>query len=196
MEFFEGTNWTAVFAALITGLVGIVSAFLPITYQWLKARRERKALRAGILAEIEAIAALIRERGYEQQFEKVLSRGRGSDMPTWEDEEMNLNTAYTMKVPMFLPRAVLFQQSLGRLEGFSPGEYQRIVMFHLLLQTVLDDTQPGGALYAGTTVFKRVEQTRDALRQALVKANELRPKCTWWTFCGHHEALKSQASDV
>lgn len=164
----SGIDWTTVLVVLATGLS---AAFGPAFMQWRAASNEQKAVRAALLAEVTALASVIRGRDYRGVISKshlelcrsALGNGFGKGFATCE-------------IPVPELYNLIYRQNIMHLGYLSPQEAADIVHFYQLIQAVVVDVSPGGALCEGTDDDEAFRQAIGLLDSALDIADRLAGK--------------------
>lgn len=176
-------NWTAVLTALIGAAAG---ATAPLIMHYSGGRRERESVRAAILAEISSLADIIERRGYEHDLwceQANLESRLQAAMPGEEVEAASLH------VPIPKDYNLIYRQNCQRLGVLAPREASQVVQFYQLLQSVIADISPGGAVCEGTHDPEIVGETMRILSEAmdvavrLVSTSDLPPGVDrMWTY--------------
>lgn len=176
-------NWTAVFTAVIGAAAGISA---PLIMHYSGGRQERESVRAAIIAEISSLADIIERRGYEHDLwcEQANLENRLQAAIAGEEVE-----AASFHAPIPKDYNLVYRQNCQRLGMLAPMEASQVVQFYQLLQSVIADISPGGAVYEGTFNPEIVGETLRLLGEAmdvavkLVSVNDLPPGIDrMWTY--------------
>ncbi|MGE8499089.1 MAG: hypothetical protein ACN6O6_16400 [Pseudomonas sp.] len=187
---FDGTDWTTVFVAAITGATALIGALLTLTLHLSEGRRERKSVRAALLAEVAALAHLMRENDYLEEL-KVDIGNLHLRLSTARPFMSQTVEPLYYQIPVPETYNLIYRTNISRLGALKPVEAEQIVLFYQLLQSIIVDASPGGYLADGTHDLRKVESTIQMLSKALDLAFKLRAKRPWWTLCGLIERVKS-----
>ncbi|MBX6032261.1 hypothetical protein ISE67_16290 [Pseudomonas aeruginosa] len=160
---FDGTDWTTV----LVGLIGAAAGAGPTLYLHLSGvRRERRAVKAAILAEIRALVELIERRGYLSDARKerqTLSLRLARATPFTQQEVAEV--FFQVLVPP--DYNLIYRENATRLGCLEPGEAAQVVKFYQLIQSVIADVTPGGLLYEGTRDVGQIDQTLTIFEEAM-----------------------------
>ncbi|KGE77407.1 hypothetical protein [Halomonas salina] len=126
------TGWFTVGAAVIGFMAAMLSTVL---VEYLKRRHETRILRASLMAEISAMAEIIRSRRYIQALQD------GAEMRRFR-LGVNVPDDYF----------IVYKSNTARLGLLSAHEAKRIVRLYHLVESVVQDVTPGGVLHKGGVV--------------------------------------------
>ncbi|MBT1120766.1 hypothetical protein [Stutzerimonas nitrititolerans] len=167
---FEGADWTTIFVALAAG---VTAAAGPISLHLMDARKERAGVRAALIAEVVALAGVIRIRKYCEDLEKTAQnlslRARASppfSPAIEEDFRVSIPDQYNL----------IYRENASRLGCLKPSEAVDVVRFYQLVLAVIADMSPGGSLYEGTASADSFLENRTMLIAALALADRLARK--------------------
>lgn len=180
---FEGTDWTTVFVAAVSGFTGLAGASVSLVLHYSEGARARKSVRAALIAEVGALAYLLRENAYADEMEQNVQELQ-ERLETARRSNQNQVVAMDYEVPVPENYNLIYRENVSRLGVLKPREAEQIVLFYQLLQSVKADVSPGGYLADGTVEVEKVESTIHMLRSALNLADQLSGKGSRWTFCG------------
>ncbi|WP_404462983.1 hypothetical protein LG331_09325 [Vreelandella aquamarina] len=153
----ESSHWSRFGAPAISAFFGFIVAF--VSGAALERRREKRltaTLRAALLAEISAMAEVIRGRGYIE----ALQEGVRGDRDTLR---ANIPDDYF----------TIFKSNTDKIGHLNPVEAARIVRLYHLVESVAQDVKPGGVLYDGSGGRIVYQQGVEFLETALNIADEL-----------------------
>lgn len=166
---FDGADWTTILVAAITGTTAAIGPV--IMGAWTR-RNEKKSVRAAILAEVSALAEIVRDRDYIGTLEKMerdLSLRRQC-APFAEDSV----EGYSLQVVVPPDYNLMYRANSEKLGALKPLEATRVVYFYQLIQSVAVDMGPGGAAHDGTNDPAVFRESRLMLEKALLIADQLR----------------------
>lgn len=153
----QNSGWFTLGAAGLGGVFGICASWLPTAWSERQRRQhETQTLRASLIAEITAMAAIIRSRGYLED----LQAGAGGRIQTLK---VNVPDDYFR----------VFKANVGRLGLLEPDEASRIVTLYQLTESVIQDVVPGGVLSTGEGGQAAFQHDLAFLRRALTLADQL-----------------------
>lgn len=156
VESASSTDWTVVFVALITGLTAAVG---PVLMHVLQARKERLAVGAALIAEVTALALIIRARRYCEDLEETI-----------QDLNNGLTVEY-FKLPIPEEYNLIYRQNADKLGCLPADDAAKVVRFYKLLMAVMADMSPGGALYEGEAGPENYAENVVLLQDALAIAD-------------------------
>jgi hypothetical protein len=119
-------------------------------------------LLASLLAEISALLQIIEHRKYHESIKEVIEH--------LKDQPPGTTHSYTVEVPTHYSR--IFQEncsSIGRIDKFYS---EKIIIFHQLIDAVVQDVKPGGVISKGANL-DTFEETEKILSRAIEIGNEL-----------------------
>lgn len=167
VESASSTDWTTILVALVTGLT---AAGGPALMHVLQTRKERLGVRAALIAEVTALAAVIRARGYCEDLHDAAvalqaqeAGGPAADLGSFKfsvPEDYNL----------------IYRQNADKLGCLNADEAAYVVRFYKLLMAVVADVSPGGSLYEGEFSSLNFTENRGLFLAALEIADELGKK--------------------
>lgn len=185
---FPGTDWTTVFVAFISGSFAFLGASIPVFLHFYGLRRERKSVRAALLAEISALAQLIQLQGYEQEIWNELEQAKQRWAAQTHPDDDVAPLVYVVPVPETYN--LIYRENVSRLGSLSPNDAAQVVMFYQVVQSVVVDVSEKGYLGSGTYNAVQVESTIKMLGQAVRIAEALTARRRWWTLCGRRGEVK------
>lgn len=153
----SGSPWSDLGPPLITGILVFLAALIPTIWQERgRVKHQTKTLRASLIAEISALAEIIRSRRYLE------------DLRAGVDGERQ---TLTVNVPGDYFR--VYKANLDKLGLLEPDEASRIVRLYQLIESVIQDVTPGGVLYTGEGGQKAFQQDLAFMERALELADHL-----------------------
>lgn len=128
-------EWLPVVAAIGGAFVGGVSSIIPNYLIELKKRRDENLnVRSALIAEVEALLTIIEHRKYldsMRQVEQALKNSGGT-------------FKFCVKVPDHYSR--VYQSHIERIGVIDPRLASKIIRFHQLLDSIVQDIAPGGLI--------------------------------------------------
>lgn len=158
VESSSSTDWTTVLVALITGLTAAAG---PALMHVLQGRKERLAVRAALIAEVTALASIIRARRYCEDLQETIQQLKQG------------HTVEYFKVPIPEDYNLIYRQNADKLGCLPADEAAEVVRFYKLVMAVIADMSPGGALYEGEAGAVNYAENLGLLRAALSLADGL-----------------------
>jgi hypothetical protein len=130
-------EWLPVIAAVGGAFVGGISTFFP-TYilEARKHRNEKLAVTTALLSEISALLVIIEHRNYVDGFKEAAAYLRVNPGNTQN---------FTVKVPAHYSR--IYQTYLDRIGLVDPKLATKIIEFHQLVDSIVQDITPGGVIH-------------------------------------------------
>lgn len=148
-------------AALVPLIVAISAGIGAGVNAWLARRREQRAIRAALLAEVRALAEIIRGRQYVDGLEEGAAYLNGGGE----------SYSIAVRVPDHYCR--IYSSSPGAVGNLSPEQATKVVMFYQLIDSVVQDVSPGGHLAEGASDPLVLRESKRFLEKALQLADEL-----------------------
>lgn len=157
------TNWTAVLAAVVSGLVALIG---PLWLWKRQAKRESASVRASLFAEVAALIEIVDLRGYLAGLrakEAILIARKLSPMQPFQPDQgkeflqLVIDSQYNR----------VYQGNVSRLGVLTAEEARQIVRFHQIADAVRLDVIPGGGLARGTTNPDAFKEAADLLERAI-----------------------------
>jgi len=148
----------AVVGAVATILVGVSAAIGAIATGWLTRRSEKKAIQAAILAE----AMLVKSRRYREDLQKAA------------DHVRKTKAVWGMKVPVPEHYCRIYAANVTSIGLLPADQAGKVVRFYQLIDSVVQDVSPGGALATGTNIPESFLEARQLLDEALGIADSLK----------------------
>ncbi|WP_312146302.1 MULTISPECIES: hypothetical protein [Stutzerimonas stutzeri subgroup] len=152
----------AVVGAVATILVGVSAAIGAIATGWLTRRSEKKAIQAAILAEVSALAMLVKSRRYREDLQKAA------------DHVRKTKAVWGMKVPVPEHYCRIYAANVTSIGLLPADQAGKVVRFYQLIDSVVQDVSPGGALATGTNIPESFLEARQLLDEALGIADSLK----------------------
>lgn len=165
------TGWATFGVATLTGAFGVFGIWIGQKNQ---ARSQAKSVRAALLAEVAAICALLKTRGFVKDL-----RDRATDLK--RSKSIAEKKMRAMEVATHGHINKIYQANLAHLGGLSKNEADLIVRFHYILEGVFADITPGGLLAVGTSNSSSFERAASLLEEVLGIGEKLclRQKPCW-----------------
>lgn len=140
---------------IVLGLVG----------GWFKRYLERRSVRYALVAEIQALALIVRERRYLPSFLEVVKEIESGALE--EDEE------YSFRVAVDSTYCRVYAAYTSSLGSLPVHVAQLVVTFYQFVDSVVRDVSQGGIVYEGTNKASDFQDAADLLSKALKIADEL-----------------------
>lgn len=157
-------EWLPVYAAIGGAFIGAIASFFPIlAVEIFKNRKEAKQLESSMVVEITSLVELIETRGYIKDIENII-------------EKFNLDptlVSHTYTVGVDSEYSRIYQANCNRIGLINSDAAIKIVKFHQLIDAVVQDVKPGGALSKGSKKAS-FEQAKIIFEQALQLGSQLR----------------------
>ena len=158
------SEWLPVIAAIGGAFVGAIASIIPIgTVEYFKNRKEANQLEASMVVEIMSLVEIIETRGYLNDINKIIEKF--DQDPTLESH------TYTIGVDDSYSR--IYQENCSRIGLVKFTTATKIVKFHQLIDAVVQDVKPGGAMSCGTNRASFV-QALTIFNEALTIAHKLK----------------------
>ena len=176
-------------------LKGIAPAFITLTGTivfglvggWFKRHLERRSVRYALVAEIQALALIVRERRY---LPSLLEAADVIDNGLLKGDEI---VWFRVAVDSTYCRVyAAYTSSLGSLPAHIA---QLVVTFYQFIDSVVRDVSPGGAVYEGTNKSSGFRDAGDLLAKALKVADELQRFEDGGIWLRIKQILRVEASD-
>lgn len=151
MEQQELSVWIPAITGLAGAFIGAVSSFIPtLITERCKQRRESAQLRASLVAEIAAIIEIAEMRKYQEGLQSVCVHLASQPPGTIFQ--------YPVGIPDHYSR--IYQANADRIGEIDSDSAKSIVTFHQLVDAVVQDVRPGGALANGAELegFEEAER--------------------------------------
>lgn len=144
--------------AIISVLCGSIGAYLGTKHiERIKMENEKKSLQAGFISEIRSLIALIEKREYLRHFEDTLKKIEIAGPKHREKLYIHIPDGY----------AIFYRTNAGKVGLLSPEKTQNIILFHQLLQAVVQDFHSDAHTYKNGFDYETLSQAIDILRQAI-----------------------------
>lgn len=147
-------EWLPVYAALGGAITGAVASFFP-TYFLERYRNTifSKQILNSLTAEIAALLEIIKVRGYHSDIKKTIE--------LLESQPEVTEYSFTVHIPEHYSR--VFQENCKNIGSINSKSSKQIVMFHQLIDAVVQDIKPGGLISLGCDIkgFKEIDQILD-----------------------------------
>jgi hypothetical protein len=157
------SEWLPLYTAFGGTIVGAIASFFPTFF--LERYREKVQSRrvlASLLAEISAFLEVIEHRKYHYSVKKAIEY--------LETQPAGTTYSYSVSVPDHYSR--IYQENCGNIGAINKKYAQKIVIFHQLIDAVVQDVKPGGIISNGANIndFKEME---NIFTRAIKIGNEL-----------------------
>ncbi|MDG5501410.1 hypothetical protein [Marinobacter sp. BGYM27] len=164
-------EWLPLYAALGGAIAGAIASFFPT---WLIERRREaafaKQIESCLLAEISALVEIVDRRGYLSALKDVTDYLRQNPEGTY--------CKFAVDVPSHYSR--VYQDNCKHIGVVRSDIAQEIIVFHQLVDAVVQDMKPNGVFSEGATLetFEEMEvifgEAMDIARKLLQKHNQSR----------------------
>ena len=157
-------EWLPVYAAIGGAFIGAIASFIPIlVVEIFNNRKEAKYLELSMVFEITSLVELIDTRGYIKDIENIIEKFNLD--PTLKSH------SYTIGVDSEYSR--IYQANCNRIGLINSDTAIKIIKFHQLIDAVVQDVKPGGALSNGNKKAS-FEQTKIIFEKALQIGSQLK----------------------
>lgn len=150
----QQNEWIPVIAAIGGALVGGLSTTIPnFLIEWKKRRDESFNVRSALIAEVNALLTIIEHRKYIDSMRSGAEHLRN---------EPNMMLKYCVKIPEHYSR--IYQAHIERIGSIDPALAAKIIQFHQLLDSIVQDIAPGGIVAeegGGAETFEQLIQIAD-----------------------------------
>ena len=157
----QRSGWFTLGAAGLGGLFGLLASWIPIA--WRESRRRKhdaQSIRASLVAEISAMAEIIRGRGYVKELRAAA------------DEAADCQ-AFTFSVKVPADYFIVYKSNTSKLGLLDAHDAARIVYLYQLVESVVQDVTPGGILAEGLGGPEAFQEAVAFLERALELADDL-----------------------
>ncbi len=155
--------WLPLYAALGGAVAGAIASFFPT---WiLEKRRDHKfsmQVESCLLAEIFALLEIIEHRGYLNSMREVVAHLKTLPEGT--------TYCFTVDVPQHYSR--VYQENCTNLGVVRIETAKNIVVFHQLIDAIVQDIKPGGIASVGATI-EAFEQMESIFAKAIEIGHDL-----------------------
>lgn len=149
---------------IVGAIIGAVASIATaITTDSIKNKRHEKALQSSIVSEITSLLEVIDAREYIKTIEEIVE----------ELKTMKANTKYTLSVEVPLHYSRIYQNNANQIGLINVDLAPKIVRFHQLLDSVVQDVKVGGIFTQGATL-KSYEQTLSIFKLAHKLGEEIK----------------------
>lgn len=139
----EKNEWLPVIAAIGGAFIGGISTFFPaFILEARKSRKESQSITTALLSEISALLVIIEHRKYLKSLQDVVD---------YLAEHPSETYSFSVRVPEHYSR--IYQTHAERIGLVKPSLASKIIEFHQLLDSVVQDVSLGGLIpeKGGTT---------------------------------------------
>lgn len=165
--FEQPTNeWLPVIAAIGGAFIGGISAFFPSYLIELKKRKvERTNVRGALLAEVSALVTIIEIRRYIENLQQVA-------------EHLHQNPGATLRFCVKIPDhySRVYQAHIERIGALEPTLAAKIIQFHQLIDSIVQDIAPGGLIAEEGGTEEAFLQLIEIANQAMMLGRDLAHK--------------------
>ena len=163
----EPNEWLPVIAAIGGAFVGGVSTFLPaFLLESRKLRLERDALTSALAAEIAALLKIIEYRGYLESLHEAALYLKANPTERYR---------FSVKVPEHYSR--IYQSNAERIGLIKPHLAVKIIEFHQLIDSVVQDITPDSPLQEQGLDIEAFEELIHILESAINIGKEITGGC-------------------
>lgn len=168
-------EWLPLYAALGGAVAGAIASFFPtLLLERHRENNQSRRLLASLITEIHALVKIIEHRNYQGAVKDIIAHLKTQPPAS--------TYAFTVAIPKHYSR--IYQENCGRIGSVTEFYAKRIVIFHQLIDSIVQDIQPGGVISGGGTL-KSFEEADKLFTQAIAISNEL--------FEAHNKAFKRDA---
>jgi hypothetical protein len=156
-------EWLPLYAALGGAVAGAITSFFPTLL--LERSRENKLsrrLHASFLTEISALLEIIEHRNYRGSIKEVINHLKTQPAGTTH--------SLTVTVPEHYSR--IYQENCKNIGVINEFYAKRIVIFHQLIDAIVQDIQPGGVVSKGAEIVA-FEEMDKLFTRAMEVAHEI-----------------------
>ncbi|MCK4082064.1 hypothetical protein [Acinetobacter radioresistens] len=126
--------------AIVAIITALTTAILNLIVQYFlwgrKQKIEKKAITTAFVAEVEVLLEVVRERKYLEGLKEQIS-------------VMHAKSTVPYVVPIQDNYSQIYRNNLDKLYMFEPKIVKNLVLFHSLLDSLIQDVKPGGILATG-----------------------------------------------
>lgn len=132
----QRNEWLPVFAAVGGAFVGGIVTIVPTYFiESSKRKNECRAVTSALLAEVRALLTIIEHRKYIENFRKIAFHLQNQPSSLYK---------FSVKVPDHYSR--VYQAHIDRLGVIDPQQAAKIIEFHQLLDSIVQDIGAGGLI--------------------------------------------------
>lgn len=127
-------EWIPVVAAIGGALVGTLGAVIPnLMIERYKRRKDREAVTSALICEIGSILEVIQKRKFVEGLREI-------------ESALNGNQIYSYSVKVSDGHSLIFRSLSDRIGSVEKKVAAKIIRFHQLINSVIQDVIPGGVL--------------------------------------------------
>lgn len=156
-------EWLPVYAALGGAVAGAIASFFPT---WLLERRRDSnfstQVRNCLLAEISALLEIIEHRGYLTSIREAVEHLKSQPEGT--------TYHFTVDVPQHYSK--IYQENCCNIGVVQNNVAQKIVVFHQLIDAIVQDVKPGGIVSSGAPI-EAYEELENIFSRAIEIGHEI-----------------------
>lgn len=157
------SQWLPLYAALGGAVAGAIASFFPtFLLERNRENKHSKRLLASLLTEISALIEIIEHRNYRGSIKEIISH--------LETQPSGTTFSFTVTVPDHYSR--IYQENCGSIGAINEFNAKRIVIFHQLIDSIVQDIQPGGVVSNGAEV-RAFEEIDKLFIRAIEVAHEI-----------------------
>lgn len=161
MNIFDPTVFPAV-TALLGSIFGVLASIFSSLYmENRKHKRNVETYSAGFIAEVESLASIIRHRGYLSELESAV-------------KELKPNERMTISILIPDSYSRFYNANLSSVGLLKPEIAMNLVIFHQILQSVVQDFKPESAFSTLGHDHKSLGELITLLNQALLLADKIK----------------------
>ena len=156
-------EWLPVYAALCGAVAGAIASFFPTWFlEKHRDRRYSKKIQECLLAEIYALLEIIKHRGYLTSIRAIIKNLKAQPPGT--------TCAFTVIVQPNYAR--VYQENCRDIGLVRNDIAVKIVVFHQLIDSLVQDVQSGGVISVGATI-ESYEEMEKIFSRAIQIGNDL-----------------------
>lgn len=146
--------WSVLGGAALGGLISMLTTW---RIELSKRKHESHVVGCALVAEISALLTIIEARQYLEHFEKVITH--------LKNQPRGASAPLVAKIPEHYSQ--VYQKHVDRLGCLDPRFAAEIIHFHQLVDAVVQDVIPGGALQTEYATLEAYTQSEKILRKAI-----------------------------
>ncbi|WP_417437016.1 hypothetical protein [Idiomarina abyssalis] len=159
----EKNEWLPVIAAIGGAFVGGVSTFLPsFLLERRKAKLEKRSVEVAIVSEISALLEVIERRMYVHDLEKEID---------YLKKNPDKKVQFAVKVPAHYSQ--VYQQHISKIGLLHPELSAKIIRFHQLIDSVVQDIATDGVVANAGGDLKTLGELLEIFESAVTVGNEI-----------------------
>lgn len=136
-------EWLPLYAALGGAITGALASFFPTLFlESRRESREAKRIQSAVLTEIVALLEIIEHRRYLDSVQEVITY--------LETQSQETTYTFTAIIPDHYSR--IYQENCSNIGVIETQIAKNIVIFHQLIDSVVQDVKPGGVVSQGANI--------------------------------------------